>query len=323
MSGRFMLLPISLFMIFLLLFCNPQRPSQAAAPKPQGPNRTDLGREIAVTFTDGSTMNVRILDEKLELITKYGPLQIPAADIERVEFATRISDADEQATRQAVEALGHPEHARRLKAMSELKALGAKGKTAIDRAAQSEDPEVAQRAEELITFLKSRYSEKQLTIKENDVVHTSDSMIAGRFKATSFRIMTYQFGELRLKLSDVQSMGDLPGDEELLLSNAEQAPAHMGAYANQFGKTLIFKLTAGQAINGNIWGTNQYTLDSSVAVAAVHAGVLKPGETKIVRVRIIQSPQIFVPSVRNGIQSHPFGVYIGGAYEFVENKNRK
>lgn len=296
--------------------------STAAPPQLTTATATASGPEVDVRFIDGSSLKVKLLDEKVELITKHGPLQIAAADVKRIDFATRIPQVDAEKIRLAVLALGSPEHKARLQAAADLKAHGPRAYPAILRAAQHEDPEVAQRAEDLAELLKAKYSESQLDVRDRDVVHTDDSKIAGNLAASSFRIGTFQFGELKLKLADVRSFGDAPDEDDLLAANAQPAPAYMVAYANQFGKTHTFKLTGGQLNTGTTWGTDQYTLDSSLAIAAVHAGVLKPGETGVVRVKVVQSPQAFAPSVRNGIQTHPYGMYNGGAYEFVKGKRK-
>jgi hypothetical protein len=295
--------------------------SSTAAPPQLSANVTaKTGPEIDVKFIDGSTLKVKLLDETIELITKYGPLKIATADIRKIDFATRIPAESSEKIRTAVLALGSPEHPVRVKAVADLKAIGPRAYGAILKASQHEDPEVAQRAEDLMEYLKAKYSESQLELREMDVVHTDDSKIAGHLAAPHFRIGTFQFGELKLRLADARSFGDTPDEDELLAANAQPAPAYMVAYANQFGKTHVFRLTGGLPNTGTVWGTDQYTLDSSLAIAAVHAGILKPGETGVVRVKIVQSPQIFTSSIRNGIQSHPYGVYTGGAYEFVKKK---
>src|SRR5690242_18829304 len=47
---------------------------------------------VEVRFTDGSTLKVKLRDEKLELQTPYGKLLIPAADVRQIDFATRVPD---------------------------------------------------------------------------------------------------------------------------------------------------------------------------------------------------------------------------------------
>ena len=69
---------------------------------------------------------------------------------------------------------------------------------------------------------------------------------------------------------------------------------------------------------GSIWGTDVYTTDSKLAMAAVHAGVVKPGETGVVRLKILASPPSYAGSFRNGVRTSPYGVF-GGAYQILKD----
>jgi hypothetical protein len=92
------------------------------------------------------------------------------------------------------------------------------------------------------------------------------------------------------------------------------------AYQHQFGKEMVFSLTGytpGGGQQASVWGSDIYTLDTNLAAAAVHAGVLKPGEAGAVRVRVVQSPPQFASSFRNGINSNAYGNYAAGGYEFL------
>src|SRR5207244_8181598 len=59
-------------------------------------------------------------------------------------------------------------------------------------------------------------------------------------------------------------------------------PGNLMTYAGQPGTKAAFNVTGKGG--GGIWGTGNYTLDSMLSVAAVHAGVLKEGETGVVQV---------------------------------------
>jgi UDP-N-acetylglucosamine enolpyruvyl transferase len=65
--------------------------------------------------------------------------------------------------------------------------------------------------------------------------------------------------------------------------------------------------------NGPLWGTDVYTGDSALAVAAVHAGLVAPGATAILRVTVEQPLRQYQGSTRNGVASHDFGPF-GTAY---------
>lgn len=92
---------------------------------------------------------------------------------------------------------------------------------------------------------------------------------------------------------------------------ASDAPARIQDLCDTPGTTYYFRVTG--ASDGSIWGTDVYTADSSLALAAVHAGALKPGETAIVRVTVMRPLSQYQGSVRNGVTSHDYGRY-GTAY---------
>lgn len=92
---------------------------------------------------------------------------------------------------------------------------------------------------------------------------------------------------------------------------ASDAPARIQDLCDTPGTTYYFRVTG--ASDGSVWGTDAYTGDSSLAVAAVHAGAVKPGETAVVRVTVLRPLNHYQGSVRNGVTSHDYGRY-GTAY---------
>lgn len=66
-------------------------------------------------------------------------------------------------------------------------------------------------------------------------------------------------------------------------------------------------------LNGMVWGTDIYTGDSVLAAAAVHAGLVKPDESAVLKVSVTSPPAQFQGSMRNGVTSHDFGRF-GTAY---------
>src|SRR5581483_9956591 len=110
-------------------------------------------------------------------------------------------------------------------------------------------------------------------IRPNDVIQTADSKFTGRISTATFKATTTQFGEVTVKLVDIRSL-NAPGfaDTEKVVADAPQAPQSLQSLQNQVGKTFTFTVTG--AVNGSVWGTDVYTLDSYLPAAAVHAGVL-------------------------------------------------
>ena len=100
--------------------------------------------------------------------------------------------------------------------------------------------------------------------------------------------------------------------EELKTGRIAGAAPDPGTVVNlrgQNGKVFFFEVTG--AKNGPVWGTDVYTDDSSLAVAAVHAGVLKVGHKAVVKVTILPGEQKYGGSKRNGITTTDFGAFEG------------
>lgn len=74
------------------------------------------------------------------------------------------------------------------------------------------------------------------------------------------------------------------------------------------GDVMLFDVT-GAVTGGSVWGTKTYTTDSNLAMAAVHAGVLKPGQTGVIKVTILPGQREYVGSVKNGVSSAKWGSF--------------
>ena len=88
---------------------------------------------------------------------------------------------------------------------------------------------------------------------------------------------------------------------------ASDAPANMHGLCETVGATYYFRVTG--VTEGQLWGTDIYSGDSTIGAAAVHAGLLKPGETAFLRVTVVSPPEKFPGTVRNGVTSTEYGRY--------------
>jgi hypothetical protein len=269
---------------------------------------------VEVRFTEGSVLKLKLRDDKVEIVTPYGTLLVPVAEVQRIEFATRISEAEQKRIPVLVAQLGSPDFATREAATAELLALREKAYPALLQAEKSKDLEVTRRAGELLDKIREAVPAEDLEFRPEDVIHTRTMKLAGRISNPTLKATTSQFGDVTLKLADMRSLRSQaladPEDAE-----AEMAPPSLAALQNQVGTTFRFKVTG--AVGGGVWGTDVYTLDSSLAVAAVHAGVLKPGQTGVVKVKIVPPPPAFRGSTRHGITSEGYGVF-GGAFRILK-----
>ena len=308
------------FALSAVVFFSPaRRATSAPDPTPTEPAQPAAGLDVEVRCLDDSVLKVRLLDDKLEFLTKYGVLQVAVADIRRIDFAHRCPADVVEKIAIAISKLGHPDFQIRERATAELKGYRERAYPFLLKALKNDDPEVSRRADEAVKFIQARVPTAQLEPKDQDVVYTDDSKITGKLTAQTVRVHTAMFGDQALKVADVRvlRLAGGAGDDG---NAAPTAPATLSNYQNQFGKELAFTLTGYAPGNGQqpgVWGTDVYTLDSNLAAAAVHAGVAKPTEVVTVRVRILQSPPQYLAGFRNGISTTAYQHYPAGAFEFV------
>jgi hypothetical protein len=187
----------------------PQREVVIHPPPPPPTQKSKLPVEpgaVEVAFTDGSNLKMLLRDDKIAFATPHGKLLIAVTDIQRIEFATRVSEEDDKRIRAAIADLGHTEFRKREAAGVELLKLREKAYPALLRAAAQKDAEVVRRAKELIQQITASVPAEHLVIRKNDVVRTADSTIAGRIEAASLKAHTSQFGAVQVKLTDARSL---------------------------------------------------------------------------------------------------------------------
>ena len=84
-------------------------------------------------------------------------------------------------------------------------------------------------------------------------------------------------------------------------------PHELMAYRGLMGQTIHLHLRG--AMRGRVWGTDVYTDDSDPNAAAVHAGILKPGEEGIAAIRLLPGAERYQGTTRNGVRSDEFGTF--------------
>jgi hypothetical protein len=87
----------------------------------------------------------------------------------------------------------------------------------------------------------------------------------------------------------------------------EPVPQTAAPLSNQVGKFYYFEITG--TTDGFVWGTDVYTVDSPIATAAVHAGVLRDGEKGFVKVTILRGRPSYEGSTRYDVTTQPYGPF--------------
>jgi hypothetical protein len=315
-------LAIRFLVAALLVVTAASAPGQAPSDKATStaaPHK-EQAAAVEVRYIDDSTMKLTVLDEQVELVTPYGKLLIPLSAIVKIEFATRLPEDIAKKIAAAVAELGHADFKKRSAASAELTRLGERAYPALVDAAKQADPEVVKRAEEVLHKIRQAVPADHLEVRPSDVVTTADSRISGRIVATALKVKTFQFGDQQLKLTDMRSMQPVGADKGDSLADALPDPGTLAGFAGQVGRTYVFRVTGagagaagqpGQLQIGGVWGTGVYTTDSALALAAVHAGILRAGQTGPVRVTLMGNVPAFMGSFQNGINSGNYPGYAG------------
>ena len=304
-------------LVAVLVSSTPEAPGRAAPAPAVKEKEKELSPvpSVEARFTDGSVLKFKVLDDKITLETAYGKLVIPLADVYEIEFATRVPDETSRQIAAAIADLGSSTFERREAASKKLERLQRLAYPALLKVEEDKDSEVKKRAARLLDTIRKSVAEELLKVTPHDVIHTKDSRIAGRIAESTFKGETTQFGEVKVRLGDVLTLRSLTHKKEALAVAAMPGPATLAAHQGQVGQTFVFTVT-GNLLAGAVWGTDFYTLDTALAAAAVHAGVLQPGKTGNVKVKIHGPRANFDGTMKNGVQSHPFGQYPG--YEILK-----
>ena len=281
-------------------------------------------RQAVVVLADDSRLKVRLADEPIVMETPHGKLSIPAEDVRRIDFALRVSEQDKEQIQRRIEALGGVDLLARRQAAAELVEMKDRAYAALEAAVREGAPEIAKEADAVLDTMWDKFPEIDFTSRELDMVQTPDAKIAGRIAGNEILVRTTQFGELKLKLADARNLRSLAlpepeVEEKVDPKGALPDPGNLKAYESQVGKVLLFKVIG--AASGTLYGTGTYTTDSRLSAAVVHCGLLKPGETGVVKVTIKGNLPTYVGSTQNGLSSSGYSGYPG--FELTKAKKTR
>jgi LCCL domain len=85
---------------------------------------------------------------------------------------------------------------------------------------------------------------------------------------------------------------------------ASDAPNNMHGLCDTVGAIYYFRITG--VMEGQVWGTDTYTRDSSLGAAAVHAGLVKPEAKAVLRVTVVPALQSYQGTNRNGVTTSDY-----------------
>lgn len=170
------------------------------------PNSSPRSHLAEVRFGDGSIVRMTVLQEELEVLTKYGKLSIPVADIRRVDFGLHVPNDVHRQINQSIKRLASDVYKERDGASKDLVQVGHFAFPMLQKASRSGDQEVAVRAASVIKQISERTSPELLKLREEDVIQTTEFTVIGRITATTIKAHSQHFGDVALKLSELRTM---------------------------------------------------------------------------------------------------------------------
>jgi hypothetical protein len=175
----------------------------------------DLVAMAEVRFTDESIVRMAILQEHLEIATKYGKLIIPTSDITKVDFGVHVPKELESKIAKAIEDLGSDVYKTREVATKDLVSWGPYAYPQLYKAAKSNQLEVQKRVVVALDKLKSKHPAHSLRLREEDIVVTPNFTVVGQIITPTLKARAENFGELDLRLAKLRGIRWLGKNPEI------------------------------------------------------------------------------------------------------------
>jgi hypothetical protein len=159
-----------------------------------------------VRFGDGSIVRMTLLQENIEVQTKYGKLTIPIQDVRRVEFGLHVPPDVKQQIAQSIKRLASDVYKERDLASKDLVQVGHFAYPSLQRASRSSDQEVAYRAVSVLKQISERVSPDLLKLRDEDVITTTEFTVTGKITSQTIKAHSPHFGDVSLKLSELRTV---------------------------------------------------------------------------------------------------------------------
>lgn len=209
-------IPYVLALSLVLAVSSPAAAQPSSPPSP----RPHLAE---VRFNDGSVVRMTLLQEDLEVQTKYGKLTIPLSDVRRLEFGLHVPPDVNQQIARSIKRLASDVYKEREVASKDLVGVGHFAFPSLQKASKSGDMEVAFRAVSLIKQISERVAPDLLKLRDEDIIHTTEFMVTGKITSQTMKAHSPHFGEVSLRLSELRSMHlrQQGGKQELIVDAAK------------------------------------------------------------------------------------------------------
>lgn len=222
--------------------------------------KTDDG--MVMQFHDGTTIRLVPLEANLEVVTRYGKLTVPTADVRRIEFGLHMPDDTAKQVDEAMKDLESTDFQTRENAGKRLIALGRFSYPALVKSSKGSNLETTRRVQDLLKQMRKLYPAYQLKIRTEDVIITRDFTIVGNLSSSKMKVKTEHFGEALVKMTDLRSLRTSMGGGE---TEVTVDATKYGSNANQWLETdfavegeVPLKITASGSVDVYAQAAGQY-----------------------------------------------------------------
>jgi hypothetical protein len=189
------------------------------AHQPLYPKKLVEPVEAEVRFTDDSVVRMIVLQDYLDVVTKYGMLKVPITDIQSIDFGVHWPAGLQQKIAQAIDQLGGDNYKMRETAFRNLVAWGPSAFPQLSIASKaSEDPETIKRTMMALDQIRAKHPSRNLRVREDDIIMTPGFSIVGRITTQTIRARNENFGDMELKVATLRSVKWLGGSHETEVS---------------------------------------------------------------------------------------------------------
>src|SRR5262249_25287866 len=179
-----------------------------------------------VRFADGSTVRMVLTQSTVDVVTRYGKLSVPVADVRKIEFGLRYPEAVQSRIDAEIPRLASDDAKARDAASRELLTFRERAYPGLKRATTGTDADLAKRATGVLKQLEEKVGADKARVRDQDTVHTSEFTVVGRIDAPAFKGRTTYFGEVTVQLAEVRTIRFLAGtagEAELAIDAAKYA----------------------------------------------------------------------------------------------------
>ena len=174
--------------------------------------------QAEVRFTDDSVMRMVVLQEQLEVITKYGKLKVPTRDIQSIDFGVHLPPGLQQKVTLAIDQLGGDNYKSRETAFKNLVTWGPSAFPQVTAAIKSDDPETIKRSMMALDKIRAKHAARNLRLREEDMIVTPSFSVVGRVTTPIMQAKNDNFGDLDLKVCTLRSVRWLNASHETEVS---------------------------------------------------------------------------------------------------------